>query len=237
MFVIELADLPIGIETKYEYTEKAAKDYITDKEPLFTVDATAAEIEEERRIAEFKMSDGYLESIVICRKIANELPKYNAALFHGASFSKNGRAYIVTARSGTGKTTHMRLWLKEFEGIEVINGDKPIVRLIDGVPYIYGSPWQGKENYGKNAKAPLDAIGLFRRGIQNKAYTATSKEALVFLASQMHFLRESAADFARMAKILDTLLKNVKLYNLECNMESEAAHVAHDAFVYGKVTD
>ncbi len=236
MFVIKLADLPIGIDTKYSYTERISKDYITEETPIFTVSANESEIEEERKNVPSEMSDGYLESIVICRKISNELPKYDATLFHCASFRKDGRAYAVTAESGTGKTTHMRLWLNEFNGVEIINGDKPILRIIDGKPYLYGSPWQGKENYGQNTRSALNGIAFLKRGAVNKAYPATEKEALLFLTSQIHFVRETPSDFIKMAGILNAVIKNVKLYNIECNMEAEAAHVVHAALAEGKVT-
>ena len=166
MIKISIASLVVEIENKYEYIKTQSREYITNAAADFTVRADEEDFEREEQNcgSEARFSRDYLESIIIYRKIAEELPKYNAFVFHGAAMYDGRGAYVLTAPSGTGKTTHMRLWLDLYPDVSVLNGDKPIIRLEGGVPYVYGTPWQGKENYGKNAKAELLAIAFLSRG-------------------------------------------------------------------------
>ncbi|MBR5449286.1 MAG: hypothetical protein IKV43_04775, partial [Clostridia bacterium] len=114
MITIKVAGLAIGIDNRFEYITRLAADYLTDEPPLFTVRATDDDIAEEAKMTDVKFPDGYLESIVAYRKIAEILPSYDAFVFHGAVLNYDGRAVAFTAKSGVGKTTHTRLWLSEF---------------------------------------------------------------------------------------------------------------------------
>ena len=230
MTVIKIADLCIGIENRYTHIELQAKDYITAEEPLFTVSVTEQEIDEERERSATDRHRGYYESIVAYRKIAARLPEYDAFLFHGSVIEYRGGAYIITANSGVGKTTHTRLWLREFSGeVDIINGDKPIVRIIDGIPYAFGTPWQGKENYGKNASAPLLGIAFLERGAENSAGRISAPEAVTRFMKQIYIPKHSAGATVKTMSLADRVIRGVRLVLLECNMEPEAAHVCRAA--------
>lgn len=231
MITIKIAELPIGIDNKYDYIKNLAAEYLTDEEPLFTVSATEEELDAERAISEFEFSNGYLESIVSYRKIADILPKYDAFVFHGAILNYDGDAYAFTARSGVGKTTHTKLWLSEFAGkAHYLNGDKPVIRIIDGVPYAAGTPWRGKENFGVNEMAPLKGIALLARGEKNEAAPIEPTMGVLRLVSQMYLPSDRGAVQLTM-RLADRVIKSVKFIELRCNMDPEAAHVAKKAFL------
>lgn len=118
-------------------------------------------------ISDYFFSDAELEFTAIHRKICERLYEFDAIMFHGSCIAINGKAYIFTAKSGTWKTTHTRLWLKNIKGVYVVNGDKPIIRLIDGIPVACGTPWNGKERYGCADCVPLKAITVLSRGENN----------------------------------------------------------------------
>ena len=232
MITVKIAELAIGIDNRYEYVKTLASDYLTDETPLFTVVATDAELEEERARTEIEFSNGYLESIVVYRKIAEILPKYDAFVFHGAILNYNGEAYAFTARSGVGKTTHTRLWLQEFSGdVHYLNGDKPIIRIIDGKPYAAGTPWRGKENYGVNEMAPLKGIALLDRGEKNTAQQIDTAVAVLRLVSQIYLPTEREAVHLTM-RLADKIIRSVRFIELKCNMDREAAHIARKALIY-----
>ena len=228
MLKIRIADLTVGIEHSFRHIEYLSRNYLTESEPDFTVRATREEIDAERAVSEDDFSDGYLESVVIYRNIAKILPRFDAFVFHGAALECDGEAVVFTARSGVGKTTHTRLWLSEFSDVDYINGDKPIVRFIDGVPTVFGTPWQGKENYGRNTSAPLRAIYFLERGAENSAREISSAEAVIPFISQIYMPRESTSAALAMS-LADRLLSSVKLIRLACNTEPEAARVAYAA--------
>ncbi|MBR3680562.1 MAG: hypothetical protein IKL79_00985 [Clostridia bacterium] len=227
MIKIKIAGLTVGIDNKYGYIEKLAADYLTEGEPNFTVTATEEQIREEAGVLDVKFSDGYLESIVVYRNIAEILPSYDAFVFHGAVLNYGGEAYAFTAKSGVGKTTHTRLWLKEFgDGVHYLNGDKPIIRFIDGVPYACGTPWRGKEGYGVNEIAPLRAIAFLERGATNSAAPIPSESIVTRLLTQMYMPRTNRLGAILTMRLADRITKAVRLVGLKCNMDPSAAHVS-----------
>lgn len=230
MITIKVAGIAIGIENRHSHIEWLARDYMTDQTPEFTVSATPEEMAKERSITEENFPDGYFESTVIYRKIAEKLPEYSAFVFHGAVLAMDGRAYAFTARSGVGKTTHTRLWLERFgDRAYYLNGDKPIVRFIDGTPHAFGTPWRGKEGYGVNASLPLAGIAFLERGEVNRAYDADPDSVSAQLLSQMYIPRTPIMA-ARSLSLCARLIETVKLIRLECNMDPDAPEASARAF-------
>ncbi len=235
MLTIKIANIAIGLDNRYEFIEKFAADYVTDEAAEFTVCATDEDIEAERAIAEMDYPVDYLESIVLYRKIAEHLPEYDALVFHGAVLETEGEAYAITAHSGVGKTTHVRLWLSEFgDSVRILNGDKPILRMIDGVIYACGTPWRGKEHYGVNSMAPLKGIAFLSRGSENLARRISPSEVTMRFMNQIYLGKKNALMISRTMQIADRILKNIPLFELECNMDAEAARVAYAAFKNAK---
>ena len=227
MITIKIAGLAIGINNKYDYVKNLAKDYLTDEPPLFTVEATEEEIRKEAGMTEYDFPDAYLESIVVYRNIADVLPSYDAFVFHGAILNYDGGAYAFTARSGVGKTTHTRLWLSEFgDRVHYLNGDKPIIRFIDGIPYACGTPWRGKEGYGINEMAPLRAIAFLERGIENSADLIPAESVVTRLVTQIYMPRSNRMAAILTMRLADMVTKTVRLVGLKCNMDPSAAHVS-----------
>lgn len=231
MINIDIGGLTVAVDNKYGYIKKLAEDYLTDAQPLFTVSATEEEIAAERLTSEIRTSDAYFESIVAYRNIAEILPKHDAFVFHGSVINYEGAAYIITARSGVGKTTHTRLWLSEFaDKCHVLNGDKPVIRYVDGKFHACGTPWRGKEMYGVHESAPLAGIAFIDRGEKNAAFDISTSDALSRILLQIYKPKDRIAVIKTMS-LMDRLLKSVPFVRLECNMDPEAAHVSRDALV------
>ena len=231
MLKIKIAGIPIGINNRYRHVEQLCRDYLTDEDVLFTVSATDEQIAKENDISDGAYSPGYLESVVLFRNIAEQIPHYDAVVLHGAVLNKDGKAYAFTAKSGVGKTTHTRLWLDEFgESVHYLNGDKPIIRIIDGTPYAFGTPWCGKEGYGTNESAPLVAIALLERNEQNSAEVIDPEEGTVRLIKQIYIPKDSVSAALAM-RIADSIIRSARLVELKCNKEREAALVAYRAML------
>lgn len=238
MTTIKIAGIPIGIDARYEYTENYVAEFVTDDTPLFTVSATDAEIENECNISGIHVQYQYAEHVVMYRKIAERLSDFSAIVFHGAILECDGRAYAITAHSGVGKTTHTRLWLSEFgDRVKILNGDKPIFRIIDGIPYACSTPWRGKEGYGYNNMLPLGGIAFLARGAVNRSRKANADDVSMRLMNQIYISKSNPLSIARSMRIADEILSSVPLYELECNMDPEAAHVAYNAFTESNTTD
>jgi hypothetical protein len=230
MITVKIADLAIGIDNRYSYISEYAKDYLTEEKPLFTVKVTDEDIEAERAESPEEFSDAYYESIAAYRKIAEILPSYDAFLFHGAVIELDNKAYIITANSGVGKTTHLKLWLSRFgEEVGILNGDKPTLRFIDGVPYASGTPWRGKEGYGKSGIKEISGIAFLERGEKNRAYRIEPSEAAVKFVSQTYLPKKDKLMLIKTLNLSNKLINSVRLVRLECNMEPEAAEVSRKA--------
>ena len=109
MFVIELAGVNIGIKNRHPFIERQCRSFLTDAQPAFVVEVTDGELAEEAKNGGF--SEGYCESICVYRRICEEIAAYDVFLMHSAVVEVDGAAYAFLARSGVGKSTHIRLWL------------------------------------------------------------------------------------------------------------------------------
>ena len=231
---IKIAGIPIEIHTLFDSLVNAA-DYETNENPDFTVCITEQDIIAEKNksmkecayegIVYPNYSPAELENTAIYRKIAAKLPEYDAFVFHGSAVAVKEKAYLFTAKSGTGKTTHTDLWLKNIEGSYVVNGDKPILRIINGKPFVFGTPWMGKEGYGCNKNVPLCAICFLNRGIENHIEKTEFGKVFPRLIGQTH-RPENGALVVKTIKLLERIGQCVPIYELFCNMENEAATVS-----------
>ena len=184
MFSILLAGVPIGIDHRYAFVRKQCADYFSSEAPVFTVSAGEKELAEELSKCTEELKNtvpdlmGYCESVCLYRKICLELPRYNAFLFHSAAVKQGDSAYIFSAPSGTGKSTHLRLWMRRFgKELAVINGDKPILRLTqEGTFRVYGTPWAGKEGWQNNISGELRGICFLEQSPQNRIRRLTPEE-------------------------------------------------------------
>ena len=229
-FKISLAGVNIGVTSQFDSTENYCREYLTDKSADFSVAITPEDILYEREQSEEPHSDKYLETLALYRKIAIPLLDFGAVVFHGSVVALDGKAYIFTAPSGTGKTTHTRLWLKNIPGVYVLNGDKPLLRVTNGGIYACGTPWQGKEHYGVNEILPLKAICILFRAEENSVVPLTPSEAVETLISQTNMPHDGSS-IMKTLTILDSIASSVKLYSLRCNMEDEAAIICKNAIV------
>ena len=226
MFCIKLGGIPIGIVHRYPYVRLLCRGYETTDPPVFTVQASEEEIKAEQD-GETDFSEGYCESLCLYRKICRQLPRYDAFLIHASVVAVDGEAYVFTAPSGTGKTTHTRLWLEQFGSrAEVVNGDKPIVRFMDGRLHACGTPWQGKEGLGENIIRPVRAICFLEQSPTNNIRLLDEDEVCRRLFHQL-LMPVSEQELDWLWPLLDQLLTSVDFYLLRCNREPESAQLAY----------
>lgn len=236
VFTIKLADIPIGIKCLYESTETFCEMFRTEEVSAFTVELGIAEILSEREIAKDQdirdgiqpqpYSDECLETIALYRKLAEPLLRRNCLIFHGAAVAVDGYAYLFTAKSGTGKTTHAKLWIKNIQHSYILNGDKPLIKLENGSIILCGTLWRGKENYGVNEILPLKAICVLERDKTNHIERISPSEAFPILYQQSHHCG-GYDEMVKTLELLERIAQGVQLYRLGCNMEDEAAIISY----------
>lgn len=237
-FNLRLADKVISASVQYKSTIFYCKDYltddpaeisvsVTDKELLYEKEKSMIEHEAEWR-SDYEPSFPYLETLALYRRIAEALVEYGIILFHGSAISLDGEVYLFTARSGTGKSTHTRLWREVFgKRAVMVNDDKPLIKVDDSGVTVYGTPWCGKHRLGENISAPLKAICILERAEENSIHREDGVANFPKILSQTYRF----ADVYGMKKtmsLIDKMLKHVKVYRLGCNMERDAAIVAYN---------
>ena len=202
--------------------------YISDAPADFSIATTQADIDYERSRAEHPgYPDSYLEELAVYRKISEKMPYYDTILFHGSVVAVDGAAYLFTAASGTGKSTHVALWRKYFgERAVMVNDDKPLLHIGDVVT-AYGTPYDGKHKLSNRIAVPLKAICILTRASGNSIVPVTKDEAYTMLLQQAYRPNDVFA-LQKTLALIDKMAGKVELYRLGCNMELEAAKVAYE---------
>ena len=169
--VYRFAELNIAVRSLFRDVHDYCAEFHTDAEADFAVETSAEDIAFERTRAAASdaalgrpsraYTDGYLEELAVYRKIAERLPLYDTVLFHGSALAADGEGYLFTAPSGTGKSTHARLW-RELLGdrVVMINDDKPLLRVTEEGVTVYGTPFRGKHGLGgdEQRSVKLDSL-------------------------------------------------------------------------------
>ena len=149
------------------------------------------------------------------------------ALFHAACICYKGRGYLFLGKSGTGKSTHARLWLKYIEGTELFNDDNPVVRLFekDGkkVAIAYGSPWSGKTPCYKNVKFEMGAFVLLSQAPFNKISPLKGVSAYAAILPSISGMRWDREIADGLHQTQNGLASNVPMWYLECLPDEDAA--------------
>ena len=226
--IIKVADTVFEIKNKYAHWEKFVTEYLTNEEPEFCIDFDEAFLMGANQNSRNESTPlWYTEYLEAYRKICGYiLENKNGILMHGAVIGFEGCAYMFTAPSGTGKTTHIRQWQKAYgDKVVVINGDKPLIRLVDGEFIAYGTPWCGKEHLNQNISAPLKGIVMVARGEENSIEKVSPDTFNTFLIKQL-YLPKNVQGISRALDFADKLFTQVPIYTLHCNISPKAAIVA-----------
>ena len=235
-FTVELAGIPVLIRSCSEITKERMREYLTDEAPLVVVEPTDADIESAQkdfdRLAQVQnlpvetYSRVGLEFFVMHLQTADKLLPFNVLLLHGSAICMDGEVYIFIAPSGTGKSTHTRLWREQFgDRCYMINDDKPLIRFEGEDIRVYGTPWAGKHNLSRNTSAPLKAIIQLRRGSENHIERVSKDKAFYSIMKQGYFPPGNAAK-SQALRLQKKLAEQVAFYELTCNMEPDAAWTA-----------
>ena len=163
-----------------------------------------------------------------------ELPKHGSFIAHAAVVEHGGLAYAFMAPSGTGKSTHIKLWMDTISpDATVINGDKPILRLDknpEGKPQVVacGSPWAGKEGWQTNTSAPLAGLCFLTRGSTDECHRISPTEAFDSAVRQI-YMPSDPVSAIKTLDFIDVLLQTVPLYQLSCTMNKTAVKASFEA--------
>ena len=148
---------------------------------------------------------------------------HNTLLIHSSLVRHNGVGYAFNAKSGTGKSTQVSMWLKHIPNCDLMNDDNPIIRIIDGQAVVYGSPWSGKTPCYRNIKAPLGAITRIDRAPSNSIERLDTIDAVASLLPSCASMKWDGELYNNLIETLKLLIETTNIYILHCLPNKESA--------------
>lgn len=221
-----IAGLYVNMDT-WGQTLEHAKPYQTNGEVQSHIIIEAKP--EYYKSKETEVSDDLCEYMATGADFYMKLLQYNGLMIHSSAIVMEGKAYLFSAPSGTGKSTHTELWRKTFgeDKVYYLNDDKPALRLENNTWYAYGTPWSGKNNLSRNEKVPLGGIAILERSENNEIVPLSGAEAVFSILDQTY--RPKGAMFSSLLlERVDQLVSLVSIWKLRCNMDPQAAIVAYE---------
>ena len=237
-FCIKIAGRTAKVQSLFDSTRDYCKNYLSEDSPDFSVSVTRADLALEQQLLDEEadeeglrrrvFTDPFLERTAIQRKIAENLLAYDVLLIHGSAIAADGKGYLFTAKTGTGKSTHTRLWRQVFgDRAVMINDDKPFLQFADNGIFLWGAPWSGKHGLDTNITVPLQGICILERGAENTIQPAHADFANTFL----HHQCQAPLDTGKLPafEYLTARLLTVPVWRMQCTISEEAPIIAHNA--------
>lgn len=227
MAKFKIAD--IVVEMKQEYSETAYwyKPYLYDgeEEPEFSIEVLPDEIDYLVKNG-VDITPAIAENMVLCNKFNRRLMKFYGSYIHSSAMLFDGKVYLFSAPSGTGKSTHTKKWLARFgDRVRIINDDKPSFRLIDGRCIVYGTPFAGGTDVQENTSAELGGLVFVERSETNSLEKIPPSKSISLLISQSPG-RPNEKVGERQLEMFSQLLTRYPAYLLRCNLDDSAVDAA-----------
>ena len=241
-FAIRVANRNILIHSIYTRVYELCKPYLKEGTVISDIEIQITDDlihEETERIlsTNIKVPDERnIEWMVLHRLISEELLAFDTMLMHGAVVAVDNKAYMFTAKSGTGKTTHIQSWLANIDNAYVVNGDKPFIIIpeTDEPPLACGSPWAGKEKMQTNTTVPLNAIVLMERAEENYIERVSLSQVLPDLLQQIYRPKDKE-EMRQTLNLIQRLSKTVSFWRFRFNnFKDDCFDTAYKALVTGK---
>lgn len=230
VFRMRVAELIVEVHPLYPDVKGLCSEYLCEDEVDIVISMTEEDIDEERKRYPDgeKVTAGYIETLAVYRKLAEAVLDHEILLIHGSAVAVDGKGYLFLAPSGTGKSTHTRLWREYFgDRAEMINDDKPLLRLEENQILVCGTPWNGKHRLGTNKNVPLQGLCILRRGKANKIRRVSEKEAYAEVLRQIYRPLADREKMEKTMKLMDKILR-LPLYYMECTISAEAAKMSYE---------
>lgn len=189
---------------------------------LFYIDSTTNNI-----VTDIRVTDNISLAVLrfgIWVMFGTVLLKHNAVAIHSSVIVADGRGVLFLGESGTGKSTHTRLWRENIEGARLLNDDSPIVRIVDGEVRVYGSPWSGKTPCYKSEFYPMAGLCRLSQAPHNRIVRLSNLRAIgALLPSCPPIFAHDSALQDMICTTVGDIVRSTKAYHLECLPNSEAA--------------
>ena len=223
-----IAGITIEMNPKYERTTKQAKPYLIDTsvEPAFKLDLSIDKINELKKNYDYLTLED-IEYIFLGQLFYKYILQQDGILLHSSCVVKDNKAYLFSAPSGTGKSTHTTLWLEEFSDAYILNDDKPAIIYKDNTLYAAGTPFSGKHDISRNLLVPIGGICFLERSETNWIKEIDKKQAIFEILNQTERVPYEE-DMNLILNHISNIVNNITIHKMGCNISKEAVYTAYN---------
>jgi hypothetical protein len=162
----------------------------------------------------------------------NFLITKNGLQIHCSSIGYKDKGLIFSAPSGTGKSTHVRLWKELYkEDVTIINEDRPAIRYINDAPMLCGTPWSGTSDNFANKIVPLTGIVMIEQAPVNSLERLSGSQVIQLLMPRCFLPYFDAVLMGKAMTTLERLVKDVPVYLLKCRPDYEAVELVRQCLI------
>ena len=223
-----IAGVIVEMNPMFDRTISQAKPYLTTSlnSPDISIELSIEKLEEiKKRYNHLDLEE--IEYIFLGQLFYRHILKHNGILLHSSCVVKDNQAYLFSAPSGTGKSTHTNLWLEEFKDAFILNDDKPAIIYKDNTLYAAGTPFSGKHDISKNTLVPIKGICFIERSSNNWIKEISSKQAIFEILNQTERIPYEE-DMNLILEHISNIVKNTKIYKMGCNISIEAVYTSYN---------
>ena len=227
----KIADITVDMGYKYGRMKNQADKYRVNESvaPEMTIYLSDAFLEQKSRENPL-VTPEMCEYIYTGSVFYSGLILFGGLMLHASSVLMDGKAYLFSAPSGVGKSTHTSMWQTVFgrDRAKILNDDKPAIRIEEDGIYAFGTPWSGKTDLNINVKAPIAGICFIERGKANKIRRENGGAVIGKMLSQT-IRPYDEKDMDMLLGHLDKVLREIPVYTLSCDISEEAVYTAYNA--------
>lgn len=226
----KICDLTVSCDFRFETMLIRSEKFLceTDSEPVI-------EIEYDKKYHDFllqkapQFSEKDCEVMATGQRFYSKLVDFDGFMLHSSAVMVDKKVYLFSAPSGTGKSTHTRQWLKLFgEKAVIINDDKPAIRVVNGEILAFGTPWSGSSELNSASFGKLQGICVLSRSEENYIKPLAQEKAVFSILNQT-VRPADASQMDKLLTLLDKVVREVPLWQMGCNISTDAAQIAYDA--------
>ncbi len=233
MGIYEIAKKKVYFEACGDTLISRAKKYKIDDSKIDKNDCDIIIELDDKEFIEYKEKHkhyGYsaLEYAWVGTKFYRGLLELDGMYLHSSVVAVDDKAYIFSADSGVGKSTHTRLWKEYFgERAEIINDDKPAILFENGEIRAYGTPFCGKNDINENKGVVIQSLCFLERGERNEIEKIGTEDAIRRLYCQLLY-SDNEEQMIKLLNLIDVFLRNIQVYVLKCTISEEAVKTAYE---------
>lgn len=223
--IYEIAGLKVEMQPEFDRLKRQSEAYKSSGEPVLCINA---DFKSRDNYTRFNRTDEDLEYIFSSAAFCREIIEHGRFFLHASAVVLNGEAYLFSAPSGTGKSTHTALWLEKFKGSYILNDDKPVLLpQKDGVT-VCGTPFSGKTNLQINRAVPLRAICFLNRGNENSIKPIAGDRAIALMLNNT-YRPKSGRNMNFLLDMIGQVAEKTAIFEMNCKNEPAAAEMSYRA--------